>query len=58
MKTPKHLPKLNTQPTKKPDSDKPLTPERAKEIIDEVWSIKRFVNKSWNQGIGLRTRTI
>ena len=43
MNTPKHLPKLNTQPTKKPDSDKPLTPERAKEIIDEVWSKKRFV---------------
>ena len=44
MKTPKHLPKLNTQPTKKPDLDKPLTPERAKEIIDEVWSKKRFAN--------------
>ena len=43
MKTPKHFPKLNTQTTKKPDSDKPLTPERAKEIIDEVWSKKRFV---------------
>ena len=43
MKTPKHLPKLNTQTTTKPDPDKPLTPERAKEIIDEVWSKKRFV---------------
>ncbi len=27
----------------KPATDKPLTPERAKEIIDEVWSKKRFV---------------
>ena len=43
MKTPKHLPKLNTQTTTKPDPAKPLTPERAKEIIDEVWSKKRFV---------------
>ena len=42
MKTPKHLPKLDTQTTKKPNSNKPLTPERAKEIIDEVWSKKRF----------------
>ncbi len=44
MNTPKHLPKLNTKTSQKPDSDKPLTPERAKEIIDEVWSKKRFVN--------------
>ena len=44
MNTPKHLPKLNPQPTKKPDSDKPLTPERAKEIIDEVWSARRLSN--------------
>ena len=44
MTTPKHLPKLNTQTTNKPDPDKPLTPERAKEIIDEVWSKKKFVN--------------
>ena len=46
MKTPKHLPKLNAETSQKPDSDKPLTPERAKEIIDEVWSKKRFVNGS------------
>ena len=45
MKTPKHLPKLNTHTPQKPDSNKPLTPERAKEIIDEVWSKKRFVNE-------------
>ena len=44
MKTPKYLPKLNTKTPQKPDSNKPLTPERAKEIIDEVWSKKRFVN--------------
>ena len=44
MNTPKHLPKLNTQPTKKPDSDQPLTPERAKEIIDEVWNTQRLPN--------------
>ena len=45
MNTQKHLPKLNTETTTKSDSDKPLTPERAKEIIDEVWSKKRFVNE-------------
>ena len=44
MNTPKHLAKLNTKTPQKPDSDKPLTPERAKEIIDEVWSKKRFAN--------------
>jgi len=44
MKPIKRLPKLNTQTPQKPDSKKPLTPERAKEIIDEVWSKKRFAN--------------
>ena len=50
MKTPKHLPKLNTQTSKKPDSDKPLTPERAKEIIDEVWSARRLANGKYGEG--------
>ncbi len=50
MKPIKRLPKLNTNTSQKPDSDKPLTPERAKEIIDEVWSKKRFVNGSSYRG--------
>ncbi len=44
MKPIKRLPKLNTHTPQTPDSNKPLTPERAKEIIDKVWSKKRFVN--------------
>ena len=46
MKPIKPLPKLDTQTSQKPDSDKPLTPERAKEIIDEVWSQKRLRRSS------------
>ena len=44
MKPIKRLPNINSKTPQKPDSNKPLTPERAKEIIDEVWSKKRFVN--------------
>tara|TARA_Y100001968_G_scaffold252626_1_gene238161 strand:+ start:129 stop:281 length:153 start_codon:yes stop_codon:yes gene_type:complete len=42
MKAPKHLPKLNTKTSQKPNSDKPLTPERAKEIFKEIWNAKRL----------------
>jgi len=38
-------------PIKQAASDKPLTPERAAEIIDEVFSHRRFTRAQWQANL-------